>query len=120
MKRMRPASLPFWVPELVATPEDHRVAATDGGDNAGASADEGRWPAPVDVRYFQSEVRMAFEYLDIARSCPEYGSECISRALRCYVLLSGWVQANGGDGELEEHLQRLRWRIAALRDAQEP
>lgn len=121
MKRVKSASLPFWMPELVAIPDDRPAAAVDGGIGTGtaAPAEEGRWPAPVDVRYFQSEVRIALEYLDIARYCPEYGQECVSRVLRCYVLLSGWVQANGGDGNLEEQLQRLRWRIAALQDLED-
>jgi hypothetical protein len=59
----------------------------------------------------RAELLMAFEYLDIARSQPEFAHECTSRALRLYVLLSGWVQSNGGEGRLEQQLQYLRWRI---------
>lgn len=119
MKRVKSARFPFWMPELVAVPDGQPAAAADGTVSAAAPAEEGRWPASVDVRYFQSEVRLAFEYLDIARCCPDYEQECVSRALRCYVVLSGWVQANGGDSELEQHLQRLRWRIAALQDPED-
>ena len=80
------------------------------------------WPVAADVQYFHSELRMAFEFLEIGRTIPEYAPECVRRALSLYIQLSGWVQSNNcGNGYFEEQLQTLRWRIAAgQRDEESP
>lgn len=74
------------------------------------------WPDSADIQYFNCELKLAFTYLCLATDHPSLGRECRDRALRLYVLLSGWVQSNGGDPRFEQHLQRLRWRTAALHE----
>ena len=107
---------PCWITEPVVPAALPPVTAAESGADAVPSEPSKLWPESIDIRYFHVELQTAFEYLDIARGCPEFATECIARALRLYVLVSGWVQSNGGDAGLEEHLQRLRWRIAALQD----
>jgi hypothetical protein len=96
-------------PPLAAEVRPADPAKPDAGDVAIPSCRN--WPEPVDLRYFQSEIRMASEYLEISLSEPDFAQECTSRALRRYILLCGWVQSNGGDARLEQQLQCLRWRI---------
>lgn len=68
------------------------------GDTLASGAD---WPRALDVQYFEAELRLAVEFLEIAAVAREYAAECLLRALRVYVVLSGWVQSNGGNQEFE-------------------
>ena len=113
---MSSATAPCWITEPVVPAAPAPATAAESGADALPVQASKVWPESIDIRYFHVELQTAFEYLDIARGCPEFACECVARALRLYVLVSGWVQSNGGDAGLEEHLQRLRWRIAALQD----
>ena len=103
------------IPPTDTTEESAPDRAALGCDDRGVSGCE-NWPQPIDILYFQSELRVALEYQEIARSEPEFAQECTRRALQMYVLLSGWVQCNGGNARLEDQLQRLRWRIVKMQE----
>ena len=115
---MNAATVPCWISERLVRAALPSPAPAESPVDAIPVQPGTIWPESIDIRYFHVELQTAFEYLDIARGCPEYAQECIARALRLYVVVSGWVQSNGGDAGLEEHLQRLRWRIAVLQEGE--
>ena len=73
------------------------------------------WPTIADLRYFDSELRIAFLCVQLARSGPATNVRaCAARTKEIYTSLSGWIHANGGHAGCERHLQQLRWHIAQL------
>ena len=83
----------------------------DSGDSRAFS-----WPEPADVEYFESELKMAYAYLDMAAAAAVDARECSRRALAIYISLSGWLQGNGGNSQLEQRLADLRAQVAAMPD----
>ena len=73
------------------------------------------WPSISDLRYFDSELRMAFTYLHLAYGAPPATSRaCADRAWTLYHGLSEWLRINGGHCGCERELQRLRWHLGKL------
>src|SRR5688500_5221987 len=72
-------------------------------------------PNAIDVHYFDSELRIAFMCLLVAKSGPlDKSHGCAARAVELYCSLRDWVQANGGHAPFEQRLTRLRWQLDAL------
>jgi hypothetical protein len=70
------------------------------------------------MRYFESEMRMAFLCLHLGSKGPAEASHlCFTRADAIYTALVEWVQANGGHPGLEARLNQLRWHLNALHSA---
>ena len=110
---MKSATFPRWV-AMGAVPDDAGCSSVTQTDTAAEV-----WLSSVDIQYFHSELQLALTYLDMIAAHPDQAQECVSRALRLYVLLSGWVQSNGGHSALEQRLQQLRWQIARVQEAGE-
>ena len=74
----------------------------------------GGWPNGTDVRYFDSEMRMAFICLQLATSAPADGKRnCLLRAVTIHTCMSEWVKKNGGHRALEQQLARLHWHLSS-------
>jgi hypothetical protein len=73
------------------------------------------WPCDAEVRYFRSELQLGFAFINAAAEHPPVGEAYLTRALNLYVLLSGWVQSNGGNPQMEQQLQWFRWRLRNVR-----
>lgn len=74
------------------------------------------WPTIADLRYFDSELRMAFVYVQLARDAPASNVRvCADRAEQAYLALTEWVRANGGHEPCERQLQQLKWHFTQLR-----
>lgn len=73
-----------------------------------------QWPMTTDREFVDCEIEVADICLHGARGASEEVARlALAQALAIYVLLSDWVQLNGGDEEFEQLLKRLRWRVDA-------